>query len=101
MVPKGSGNKKTCNQCLLGLKQPNIAEKCHFYGTFKPFLWILMRFSVLDMKWVSSEDINFLRSKYEKKHDKIPWIYLSSTKNALVIPLIFHVFSQKSQKKKF
>ena len=67
MVPKGSGNKKTCNQCLLGLKQPNIAEKCHFYGTFKPFLWIWMRFSVLDMKWVSSEDINFLRSKYEKK----------------------------------
>ena len=92
--------KKTYNQCYLGLKQPKIAEKCHFYGTFKPFLQILMQFSILDMKWVSHGDIDFLTSKYEEKHDKLPWIYLSSTKNALVIPLIFHVFSQKSEKKK-
>ena len=73
--------KKTCNQCLLGLKQPNIAEKCHFYGTFKPILWILTQFSVLDMKWVSSEDINFLKSKYDKKYAKLPWIELSSPGN--------------------
>ena len=92
--------KKTCNQCYLGLKQPKIAEKCHFYGTFKPFLQIWMQFSVLDMKGVSRGDIDFWTSKYEEKLDKLPWIYLSSTKNALVIPLIFHVFSQKSEKKK-
>ena len=73
--------KKTCNQCLLGLKQPKNAEKCHFYGTFKPILWILTQFSDLDMKWVSSEDINFLLSKYDKKHGKLPWIELSSPGN--------------------
>ena len=73
--------KKTCNQCYLGLKQPKIAEKCHFYGAFKPFLWILMQFSVLDMKWVSRGDIDFWTSKYEKKHGKLPWINLTSTKN--------------------
>jgi hypothetical protein len=80
MVPKGSGNEKNMQQCYLGLKQPKIAEKCHFYGAFKPFLRILMRFSVLDMKWVSRRDIDFLRSEYEKKHDKLPWIDLSSPK---------------------
>ena len=93
--------KKTYNQCYLGLKQPKIAEKCHFYGTFKPYLCILMQFSVLDMKWVSRGDIDFQTSKYEEKHDKLTWINLSSPGNDLVIPLNFHVFSQKSQKKKF
>ena len=92
---------KIYNQCYLGLKQPKIAEKCHFYGTFKPFLQIWMQFSVLDMKGVSRGDIDFWTSKYEEKLDKLPWIYLSSTKNALVIPLIFHVFSPKSEKKIF
>ena len=49
------------------------------------------------IKGGSSEDIEFLTSKYEKKHDKLPWIDLHSTKNELVIHLIFRVFSQKSK----
>ena len=80
------------------MKQPKNAEKCHVYGTFKHFLRILTQFSVLDMKWVSRGDIDFLRSKYEKKHYKLPWIDFRSPGNALVIPLIFHVLPQKSQK---
>ena len=72
MVPKGSGNEKNIQSMLIRLKTAKNAEKCHFYGTFKPVLRILMQFSVLDMKWVSSEDINFLRAKYEKINDKLP-----------------------------
>ena len=34
----------------------------------------------------------------KKEHYKLPWIDLHSTKNELVIHLIFHVFSQKSKK---
>ena len=98
--PKVLAMKKTWSQSSLGLKQPKIAEKCHVYGTFRPFLRILMQFSVLDMKWVSCGDIELLTSKYEQKHIKVHWIDLSSPGNGLVIPLIFHVFSQKSQKKK-
>ena len=81
MVPKGSGNEKNIQSMLIRLKTAKNAEKCHFYGTFKPVLWILMQFSVLDMKWVSRGDINIWTSKYEGKHDKLPWIDLSSPKN--------------------
>ena len=28
--------KKVSNQCLLALKQPKNAEKCHVFGSFKP-----------------------------------------------------------------
>ena len=93
--PKVLAMKKTWSQSSLGLKQPKIAEKCHVYGTFRPFLRILMQFSVLDMKWVSCGDIELLTSKYEQKHIKVHWIDLSSPGNGLVIPLIFHVLSQK------
>ena len=88
---------KIFNQCLLGLKQPKIGEKCHFYDTFKPFLWILTCFGNLNMKWVEQSDIELLTSKYERKHAKVDWITLHSHGNALVIPLIFHVLPQKSQ----
>ena len=63
MVPKGSANEKNMQSMLPWLKTAKIAEKCHFYGTFKPFLQILMQFSILDMKWVSHGDIDFLTSK--------------------------------------
>ena len=89
--------KKVFNQCWLGLKQPKIGEKCHFYDTFKPFLWILTCFGNLNMKWVEQSDIELLTSKYERKHAKVDWITLHSHGNALVIPLIFHVLPQKSR----
>ena len=95
--PKVYAMKKIFNQCLLGLKQPKIGEKCHFYDTFKPFLWILTCFGNLNMKWVEQSDIELLTSKYERKHAKVDWITLHSHGNALVIPLIFHVLPQKSR----
>ena len=89
--------KKVFNQCLLGLKQPKIGEKCHFYDTFKPFLWILTCFGNLNMKWVEQSDIELLTSKYERKHAKVDWITLHSHGNGFVIPHNFHVLPQKSQ----
>ena len=52
------------------------------------------------IKGVLSEDIEFFTSKYERKHIKVHWIGLHSTKNGLVIHLIFRALSQKSKKKK-
>ena len=66
---------------LSRLKTAKNCWKMPFLGTFKPSLRILTHFGNLDMKWVSSGDIEFLRSKYEKKHQKVHWIGLHSTKN--------------------
>ena len=87
--------KKVFNQCWLGLKQPKNGEKCHCYGTFKPYFSILTCLGNFQIKGGTSEDVEFLTSKYEKKHYKLPWIDLHSTKNELVIHLIFHVLLQK------
>ena len=96
--PKVLVMKKVFNQGWLGLKQPKNGEKCHCYGTFKPYFSILTCLGNFQIKGGSSEDIEFLTSKYEKKHYKLPWIDLHSTKNELVIHLIFHVLLQESKK---
>jgi hypothetical protein len=44
--------KKTFNQCQLALKQPKIGEKCHFYGSSKPFFCIVTHFFVFQIKGV-------------------------------------------------
>ena len=91
--------KKVFNLCWLGLKQPKNGEKCHCYGTFKPSFSILTCLGNFQIKGGESGDIGFFTSKYERKHAKAHWIGLHSTKNALVIHLIFRVLLQKSKKK--
>ena len=90
--------KTVFNQCWLGLKQPKNAEKCHCYGTFKPLFSILTRLGNFQIKGGESGDIGFFTSKYERKHVKVDWIALHSSKNDLVIHLIFRVLLQKSKK---
>ena len=68
-----------------------------FLGTFKPSLRILTHFGNLDMKWVSSGDIEFLRSKYEKKHQKVHWIGVHSPGNEIHTPH-FPCFASKISK---
>ena len=91
--------KKVFNLCWLGLKQPKNGEKCHCYGTFKPPFSILTCLGNFQIKGGESGDIGCFTSKYERKHAKAHWIDLHSTKNALVIHLIFRVLLQKSKKK--
>ena len=69
MVSNGFGNEKSIQSVLARLE---TATKCG--------------------------DIGFFTSKYERKHAKAHWIGLHSTKNALVIHLIFRVLLQKSKK---
>ena len=59
MVPKGFGNKKTLNQCQLVLKQPKNAEKCHFFGSFKPGFSILTQLFDFKKKVYREDLFNF------------------------------------------
>ena len=90
--------KKIFSQCYLALKQPKNAEKCHVFGSFKPVFSISTQLFDFKKKGVSRGSIQFLGSKYERKHQKVHWIDLHSTGNALVKHLFFHVFSQKISK---
>ena len=65
------GMKKIFNQCWLGLKQPKIGEKCHYYGTFKPSFSILMCLGNFQIKGGESRDVGFFNSKYEKTNVKV------------------------------
>ena len=96
--PKVLVMKKIFSQCYLALKQPKNAEKCHVFGSFKPVFSISTQLFDLKKKGVSHGSIKFWMSKYERKHQKVHWIDLHSTGNALVKHLFFHVFSQKISK---
>ena len=67
MVPKGSDNEKNIQSMLASLKTAKNWQKCHFYGTFKPLLSVLTQFGNLDIKWVSSGNIECFRSKCGRK----------------------------------
>ena len=95
--PKVLAMKKIFNQCLLGLKQPKICEKCHFYATFKPFFGFWHALAIWIWNGYSSEILNFWLQNMKKKHAKVHWITLHSPGNGFVIPLIFHVLPQTSQ----
>ena len=90
--------KKVSNQCLLALKQPKNAEKCHVFGSFKPVFSISMQLFDFKKKGVSRGSIQFWGSKYERKHQKVHWIDLHSTGNALVKHLFFSRFLSKNLK---
>ena len=96
--PKVLVMKKIFSQCYLALKQPKNAEKCHVFGSFKPVFSMSTQLFDFKKKGVSRGSIQFLGSKYERKHQKVHWIDLHSTGNALVKHLFFHVFSQKISK---
>ena len=70
-----------------------------FIALLSHFLSVLTQFGNLDMKWVSSGNIECFRPKYERKNYDFHWIGLRSHGNGRVIPLIFHVFSKKNEKK--
>ena len=59
--------KKMFNQLLKFLKQPKKVKNA-IYGSSKPFFSILTQLFVFQIKGVSDRAIEFLTSRYERKH---------------------------------
>ena len=75
-----------------------MLKNAMFLAVLSQFLAFRRNFLISKKKGVSRGSIQFWGSKYERKHQKVHWIDLHSTGNALVKHLFFHVFSQKISK---